>query len=137
MHSLRVVSLNVMLLLPLFDLQLMLPLGSIEKRSGSPPKRTSAPCYYINAFMIAAMPKRQAATLTLMFSVKRKLMVKPSDHAGAIQKGCVRPVSTSLNRCSLEYRPTIDVLEPSPMAPMSLPVVLSAGVFSLAYWGRA
>jgi hypothetical protein len=38
---------------------------------------------YIRALMIAAMPKRQAATLTLMHQVIRVLtfMVSPSDHA--------------------------------------------------------
>jgi hypothetical protein len=60
-----------------------------KQRSRSLPEQTPAPCYYINAFMIAAIPKRQSATLTLMFSVTRGFIAEPSDHAGAIREGCV------------------------------------------------
>lgn len=55
--------------------------------------------------------KSFGATLTLMFSVKRGLMVKPSDHAGAIREGCVqRPIGTDSRR-SWVHRPIIYILD--------------------------
>jgi hypothetical protein len=52
--------------------------GSEEEKDGEESKEAEAclsklppPCY-INALMIAAIPKRQSATLTLMFSVNQE-----------------------------------------------------------------
>jgi hypothetical protein len=77
------------------------------------------------------MPKRQNATLTLIFRVNQGVfIVRPWDHAGAIRKGCVkRPVSTANNRPFTgvsvhHWRPRT-----ASGSPMSLPGVLPAGVF--------
>lgn len=97
-----------------------------KQRGGNPPKRISRPPVYIRALMIAATPKRQHATLTLISTVNRVLISEAlGSHRGVTQKGCVKREVERITRRSPQHRTTLGVLEPPQMDPTSRPVLLS------------
>lgn len=67
--------------------------------------------------MMAAIPNRHHATLSLISTVIRGLMMKPSGHAGAAHKGCVQRPVERISRRSQVHRPTIGELASPLVAP--------------------